>query len=157
MSRPFTEAFAPHPLNALTLPLVLELDELYGKAALFPPLIPFIHATRDLPQRSWLRAAYHAAASEAGEFFTPEVIRKLTPMIIDGHWQYWHLDYIVLKEFANKAPSTLLEILRRTRSPHIRSDAQESDGERLKLMALAYDQLHRPGKARQIRALITPS
>ena len=143
--------FAPHELNAFTLPLVLNLVELQNRPELVVPLLPFLKNSKNLPIHVLIRAA--TLAFRAGEVeFARQIMRdlSLTP-ILEAYKLYEWLDHETMLGLASMAPSTTLKVLRRTRPSKVRHDLQETHPHRVEQYAVAYRALGRQSRALLMR------
>ncbi|MCP5119960.1 MAG: hypothetical protein GY953_54880 [bacterium] len=145
------QLLAPLPLNAMTLPLIIELEELVDRPALVLSLIPHMEAGHSLPEGSWIRAALLAhKAGEGG--FSHRVLRdRAVPYLMRMHRRHHWLDTSTLEALVELDPSTALRVLRRTRPMGVRADEQEGRPERRKLLTKAHEALGRAGRARRLR------
>jgi hypothetical protein len=144
-------AFDPLPLNALTLPLVLDLSELGDRPALVLPLLPYIEASKGLADGAWLRAARLAHRAGASGFTHRVLRRRAVPYLLALHRRQDWLDIQTLDVLIDLEPSTALQVLRRTRPRGVRSDEAETAPERRALLARAHEALGRPVRARRLR------
>lgn len=143
--------FAPLALNALTLPLVIGLDELRQRPELVLPLLPRLEKGQVLPAETWLRVVELAHAAGAAWFVHQTVRTWALPFLKkQTRWGFWHcLELMTL--VAELQPSAALRIMRRTREADVRSDEDEPDKERREILAIAHQALGRQALARRLR------
>jgi hypothetical protein len=143
-------AFAPIPLNAMSLPLILEMQVMEERPQLVVPLLPYLEACKGLPEQAWMRAA--ALALRAGEHsFAHRLLRqRAVPYLLRQHRRTGYLDLAVVRSLVEIDPSAALQVLRRTRARRVRDDAQERDRNRIELLASAHSKLNRPMLAQSL-------
>ncbi len=143
--------FMPQPLNAFTLPLILNLFEFQQRPELVIPLIPYIETCKNLPIHVLIRTA--TLAFRAGAIpFARQILRDLSlAPILEAYRLYEWLDHDTMLGLAGLAPSTTLKVLRRTRPDKVRRDEQETHPHRVEQYAVAYEALGRPNRARVMR------
>ena len=146
-----TAAFAPIALNALSLPLIVEMEVFDERPELVLPLLPYVEACKELAERAWLRTA--ALAHRAGEFgFAYRVLRRqAVPYLLRQYRRLGRCDREVLQILVEHDPSAALQVLRRTRARGVRDDSRERDSSRVRLLALAHEKLNRPHRAHALR------
>ena len=146
-------AFAPLPLNAMTLLPVLDLHELRRRPELIVPLLPFVQRSKGIPDATLLDIGFWAyRAGEEG--FARRVFReKALPHLLNlarHRTYYWsYLDLLVEID-----PSQALRFLRQTRPSGVRRDEDEVDTQRLTYLAQAHEALGRDVRAARLRARI---
>jgi len=146
-----TKAFDPLALNALTLPLILELDELEERPELILPLLPFIESCQELSDNVWLRAARLAHQAGASGFAQRVLRSRAVPYLLKLHKQQQGLDSEAITLLIKLAPSAALQMLRRTRQRGVQSDHDETDPTRRESLAQAHEALGRPLRAKRLR------
>ncbi|NIM14705.1 MAG: hypothetical protein GTO45_22160 [Candidatus Aminicenantes bacterium] len=141
------QAFAPLPLNEMTLPLVINLKELEKRPRLVVPLFPYIESCRSLREETLVKAAL--LLKEAGEIqkakrlFGWQAEKYVWNVYRETEW----IDVGALKLLLCVDPANVLRILRKTRPAAARNWQDEDDGDRLYLAALAHEALQRPKQA----------
>jgi hypothetical protein len=146
------QVFDPLPLNALSLPLVLELTELQERPELALPLLPQLERCKGLPESVWLRAALLARQAGALEFAHQVLRSQAIPYLLRFHRRYDQFNLEMMQLLVELEPSAALQLLRRTRPRGVRRDEEETDPERRQLLAEAYQALGRPVQAQRLRA-----
>ncbi len=146
-------AFAPIPLNAMSLPLILEMQVMNERPQLVAPLLRYLEACKGLPEQAWMRAA--ALALRAGEQrFAHRLLReRAVPYLLRQHRGAGYLDLAVVQSLVEIDPSAALQVLRRTRPRRVRDDAQERDRYRIELLASAHAKLNRSTLAQSLRGM----
>ncbi len=144
-------AFAPVPLNGLTLSLLLELDEFVRRPSLLPPLAGELEQAEGLAAWLWHRVV--RLAYEAGDDALARRVfhRHLIPVIRnrkrqDG-WCYGESAQVI----AHLDPTVAIRLVRQTRSRGIRRDEDEPEPARRRILGLA---LRRLGRERRARVLL---
>jgi hypothetical protein len=136
--------FAPLPLAALTLPLLVALPEMDRRPELLVPLLPALAAAEGLPVATVARAAGLLAktpeAAAAARALVPRIVARLEGAA--GEDQGWTEGAV--QSVVEAAPSEVLRLLRATRPRRVRSWSDEHDVRRLEMAARAYEVLHRP-------------
>jgi hypothetical protein len=145
------QVFAPLPLNALSLALVLELPEMWERPELALPLLPRLEQCKGLAESVWLRAALLARQAGALDFTHQVLRRQAVPYLLQFHRRYNALNPEVMGLLAELEPSAALQVLRRTRPRGVRHDDEETDPERRQLLARAYQAMGRPVQAKRLR------
>ncbi len=141
--------FDPLPLNQLTLPLVLELDELEARPELIRVLLPFLasHEWSDLTQ---FRIA--KLGEKAGDY---EMVNRILDKwaaryLISQYRRHRYVDVNVLHFVSRYKPSLALRVLKQTRDSGVRSWNQEVSSERLYAAGVATMALNRPKQAHRL-------
>jgi hypothetical protein len=145
--------FAPLPLGALTLPLLVALPEIDARPELLSALLPALADAEGLPLGTVARAVGLLAR-------TPDAVvasRALVPRIVAGlrratdsqddddrGWLAAAVSGVV-----EACPSDALRLLRATRARRVRSWTDEHDPRRLEMAARAFELLRRPRLAAQ--------
>lgn len=146
--------FEPLPLNALTLPLIIDLKEMDDRPELLLPLLPVIEACQDLTDLQWLRVAQLARKAGAMEFAVgvaaKHVMAYLDKLNRRGYW----LSLSALNFLVEVAPSMALPVLRRARRHGVRTDEDENDPELREYLARAHELLGRTLRAQRLRNVI---
>lgn len=140
------QAFAPQPLNELTLPLVLGVQALTSRPELVAQLLPHIRKFPPAPELLAQTARQLMTQGEvalAWEIFGAYAERFLERT--DAH------DSLIIELLATFSPSRALAVLRAHRKG--RTWNHESDGERLFWAAEAHLSLHRKNKAAELYRL----
>jgi hypothetical protein len=173
--RALEDAFAPLPLNAMTLGLVIELPELHSRPVLIGELLPVLQSCDDLPPATLFQAAklaWQAAkdrstlappdgaepsslenACDALAEFARRVFREqVAPHLLRGARPEGHFDYDLVEGLIDHDPSAALRVLRQSRPRAVRADEEERayDSHRRRLLALAHRRLGREALARRI-------
>lgn len=147
-------AFAPVPLNSLTLPMLLDLPEFESRLELVLPLLPRLMDREPMAIASLVRAAW--LAYKAGE--TAEATRLLRLRVVPEIHCIPGYDYKTLGILVKIDPINGLKALRATRPRHnwelvgsnrVRSDEQEPKNRR-DLFAEAYQMIGRINKAKRL-------
>jgi hypothetical protein len=141
------EEFVPLPLNELTLPLVLRLDEIRDRPELIVPLLPIIQGMRYEDMRILARAARLAAEANHHHVAMDLARKKIVPGLLKEWRQEEWLDSDVMDVLVDVAPSEALSLLKQTRPRGVQKFADESSEERLAWAARALHALHRPRQA----------
>jgi hypothetical protein len=141
------QAFAPLPINEMTLPLVLNLQELENRPRLVVPLLPYIDSYPNLREETLLKAAL--LLKEAGEI---QKAKRLFGWQAENYvWKVYRetewIDAEAMKLLLCIDPAKVLSILRKTRPAAVRNWHDEDDEDRLYLTALAHEALNRPKQA----------
>ncbi|MEM7345344.1 MAG: hypothetical protein AAF485_13980, partial [Chloroflexota bacterium] len=144
-------AFAPLPLNTLTLEVVLQLEELKSRPELIIPLLPFIESSPNLSSRSWLTAAQIAYKAGEKGFAKAVITQRAIPYLLDLHQREHWVDLELVEILAKYDPYQALQILRKTRSKGYRADQDEVEVTRRNLIADIYETLGRPVQAQKMR------
>ena len=144
----FESALAPVPLNALTLPLVLDLPEFQSRPELLLPFLPRIERTDDLALDAVLRAA--GLARRAGAL--PEARRLLRKQALPLSARNVDSLYEKFEEVVAIDPTLALRLIRASRPRGVRKDEQEEDYRR-NLLAKALTALGRVAKANRLTAI----
>lgn len=143
--------FAPLPLNALSLTLILGLPELEENPTLILPLLPYLEAEKALPDHTMLQAV--RLAYQAGEqHFVRRAIQSWAPAYLQRYrrYGYWpNADLVMM--LAELDPSAALRFLRNTRPRGVRRD-EEEEGWRREALAVAHENLSRYALAQKLRA-----
>ncbi len=142
--------FAPLPLGALTLPLLVALPEIDKRPELLVPLLPALAAAEGLPIATVGRAAALLArtqeAGNAARALVPRIVARLQDAADDDQgWMEGAVASVV-----EACPGEALRLLRATRARRVRGWSDEHDYRRLEMAARAYDALHRPRLALQL-------
>jgi hypothetical protein len=148
-----TRLFAPLPLGALTLPLLVALPEMDARPELLVPLLPALEAAEGLPLDTVARAvgllARTPEATAASRALVPRIVAGLRRAGDDEHgWLEGAVQSVV-----DTCPSDALRLLRATRARRVRSWADEHDHRRLEMAARAYEALRRPRLAASLYRL----
>lgn len=139
-----SDALAPLPLNELTLPRILALPELSERPELLVLLLP-------LAKQSTLSltalVAFVDLLIKAGDLNTDFAAKwvheaALREVNVHDHWTFTAVELLV-----RIAPTRALDVLKRTRDKEVRRWSDDWDSWRLRLVALAYESLHRRNKA----------
>jgi len=142
-----TRLFAPLPLGALTLPLLVALPEVDARPELLLPLLPKLAAADGLPVVTLARAlgllARTPEAAAASRVLVPRVVAGLRRT--GDHEHGWLED--ALRSVVGTCPSDALRLLRATRARGVRSWGDEDDPGRLEMAARATEALRRPRAA----------
>lgn len=133
---------APLAVDALTLPLLLELSEIRQRPELAVPLLDEAERCPELPLASrgralvlaWSAGAHERVARFAAQHVAPLLDRK-TGVILD------HEALLLMVEIGHA--SAVLRHLARTRARGVRSVADEADGWRTFTAARAHEALYR--------------
>ncbi|HEY2514726.1 MAG TPA: hypothetical protein VGI39_27865, partial [Polyangiaceae bacterium] len=146
-----TSAFAPLPLGALTLPLLIALPELDERPELAVPLLAILDGVGDVPLPTLVRASELVLRAGQGGAISRDLRRRLTklpPVAEDGlrGWLGRALGLLI-----ELSPSDALRFLRETRARGVRTWRDEHDVLRLEFAARAYEALRRPGLAATLR------
>jgi hypothetical protein len=141
------QAFAPLPINEMTLPLVIDLKELAKRPRLVVPLLPYIESCQGLREKTLLKVAL--LLKEAGEI---QKAKRLFGWQAEEYvWKVYRetewIDVDAMKLLICVDPAKVLSILRKTRPAAVRNWNDEYDGDRLYLAALAHEALNRPKQA----------
>jgi hypothetical protein len=136
---------SPLPLNAITLPILLDLTEFEQRPELVLPLLPLVADDRALASSVLARAAW--LAFKAG--VVSEARRLLRLRIMPEAYRIPHFDNVTLDRIVQIDPSRGLRVLRATRPKNVRSEDRER-GYRLKLIAEAYRLLGRNVKSKKL-------
>jgi hypothetical protein len=141
------EAFAPLPLGAITLPILIALPELDARPDLVVALIEPLEASRDVPLSTLVRAVRLAVAAGqaavAARGLLPRIAERLHREIASEHGR----DDDAMALLTELSPSEALRVLRATRRRGVRRWEDETDPERLATAARAYVALRRPHRA----------
>jgi hypothetical protein len=135
-------AFAPLPLGAIALPLVVALPEVEARPDLLLALVPHLESTRDLSVET-LGAAAHllARAGEEGALarLAPRIVEAVRAALARGG------DHAIetLGAVIELAPTEGLRTLRATRERGVRRWEEEKDPKRIEMAARAYAALRR--------------
>ena len=129
----FESAFAPVPLNSLTLPLVLDLPEFESRPELVRPLMPLIERRNDLSAEAVVRAADLAHRARALQD-ARRVLRMQTTLLDRRYAHFSYLPDELFERILSIDPITALRVIRATRSRRVRKDEQE-DGDRRQVLA----------------------
>ena len=141
--------FAPVPLNAHALSLVLELPEFDAFPGMVRPLLPLLDGCRNLDDRTWMRAARIAEAAGESDF-VGRVLRKRGVRHVLRTRRGSRLDDSVMLMLMEHDPSATIRVVRATRARRVRSD-EEDDKRRRLYLARAYELLGRPARARRLQ------
>jgi len=144
-------SFAPVPLNALTIPLVLELPEVRARPELVLPLLPRIGRRQGFTLGSLQTAVELAHQAGASHLARRMILTDIVPAVRSFYRQTSEVDGRLLEMINRIDPSTCLRLLRETRPRTIRDDDQEKDPRRRALFADAFAALGRLEKARRFR------
>jgi hypothetical protein len=139
-----SDALAPLPLNELTLPRILALPELSGRPEL---VVLFLPLAKQTALSLTAVVAFVEVLLKAGDLNTDFAARwvheaALREVNVHDHWTFTAVELLV-----RIAPARALDVLRRTRDKDVRRWADDWDGWRLRLVALAHEGLHRRNKA----------
>ena len=136
--------FAPLPLGALTLPLLVALPEVEARPALLAPLLRVLVTTEGLPLATVARALGLLARTPEAAVAT----RALVPRIVAGLRRAGEEDHEwvegAVMSVVEACPGDALRLLRATRARRVRSWADEHHPRRLEMAARAYEALRRP-------------
>jgi hypothetical protein len=142
-----TRLFAPLPLGALTLPLLVTLKEVEARPELLVPLLPVLASSEGLPLDTVARAAGLLAktpeATTAARALVPRIVARLAQAADDA--QGWL--QAAVASVVEACPVETLRLLRQTRPRNVHGWNEEHDHRRLEMAARAYDTLHRPRQA----------
>ena len=148
------QAFAPQPLNGLTLPLIIDLPEFETRPELILPLLPQLEQSRGLFFRAWLRAAQLAHKAGAPGY-ARRVLKKqfLTKAKFYFEEEYSLVDDLgsALELWLQLDPSAVLRLLRQTRPTGIRRDKDEISKRRRHWLARAHAALGRYHRAKTLQ------
>jgi hypothetical protein len=134
------EATLAHPLDDITLPLVVALPALQSRPELIEPLAPRLLALRTLPDHTLLTAG--GLAMQHGDL-------ALADRLLAGPAErngFQHSVWFLGRVLARTRPSFMLARLRQTRPRHVRR-LEDERGDRLAVAALALETLRRPRQA----------
>lgn len=144
------QAFAPLPLDHLSLPLVLRLPEVRARPPVVRALLPALRIAHITTADCAVLARDMAAHGDAALAW--ELIgERLEEHLLDTHRRTGRMDLQLLALLTTHRPATALAVLRRTRPR--RGWPSEPDGERLFLAAEAHRALRRPARAALLYAL----
>ena len=143
--------FEPLPLNALTLPLIVELPEVEARPELILPLLPAVERCKGLASSTLLLAARLARRAGASAFSEQVVRRRAVPYLLAQNRHGQDLDGNVMALLIELFPSMALRVLRRTRPVWVRTDEEEDWSRRRAWLAAAHEALGRTARARQLR------
>lgn len=147
-----SSACDPLPLDELTLPLIVALDEFDQRPELIGPLIPLIQDCDMLPREFWLRAATLAYEAGAMEFAYRVVTERAVPYLLRMNRVEGVLGSTVVSILIKVRPSAALRVLRATRPRGVRADEEEeANSIRRSLLADAHEALGRTNLARRLR------
>ena len=118
-------------------------------------MLPLLTQSKNLPIHVLIRAA--TLAFRAGEIeFSRQIMRNLSiSPILEAYKLYEWLDHETMLGLAAMAPSTTLQVLRRTRPAKVRQDVQETHPHRVEQYAVAYETLGRAKRAKMMRQRLT--
>jgi hypothetical protein len=144
--------FAPLPLGALTLPLLVSLPEIDARPELLSPLLPALADAEGLPLATVARAvgllARTSDAVAASRALVPRIVAGLRRASDDEDDDRGWLAAAV-SGVVEACPSDALRLLRATRARRVRSWTDERDPRRLEMAARAFEMLRRPRLAAQ--------
>ncbi len=143
------KAFDPLPLNELTLPLIVELEEFDIRPALIGPLLPLVEQCEVLPFTVLMRVVHlayrghfrHIADRIARKRIIGQLMRKKNRQGNLAH--IWGQVNSLVDTMAEYNPSAALRILRATRPRGIHSDEEEVHPQRRRLLATVHEALGR--------------
>jgi len=144
--------FAPLPLNALSLTLILGLPELAENPTLILPLLPYLKIEKTVPDDVMIKAV--KLARQAGEErFVHKIARTWIPRYLQRNLRYinyyWFETELVVM-LAEFNPSAALRFLRNSRPRGVRRDREEV-GWRREALAVAHENLGRYALAEKLR------
>lgn len=140
--------FAPLPLNELTLPLILNLNEIKeGRPELLRPLYPLVRQFGDrISNENW--STFALGLHKIGETGAARdlIIKHGVPYLLnmpqalhdDGHFN--DQPFMLLAQFD---PVLAMQVIRRTRAKRVKSDLDEPMY-RARILIEIYARLHRP-------------
>jgi hypothetical protein len=141
--------FAPVPLNELTLPLALELDEVKGNPARLRVVLREAAKLPALPPRAVYKAAKLAIDNGDLELARNAWCKPLESVARDWWRRERHFDSTSAQMLVKLDPSAALRLLRFTRRG--RSGRMwNNDPYRLEIAAGAHEALHRPRQAMEL-------
>ncbi len=145
--------FSPYPLDALTLPLIIEFDEFQKRPELILPLLPLIMAcdgdsgnynlSRTFEESFIIKIAMFAYLAEEKTFSVHILKKRAEKYLLQERKYRWELDYTLLKVLVEINPSAALRVLRKTREKGIKADKDETLHERIQLLSRVHEQMGR--------------
>jgi hypothetical protein len=145
------DALSPLALNALTLPLLLELPEFQARPQLVVPLLSRLQQSDGLGVATLVRAAELARQAGAIQDARWLVQKGAVPAFLRSHRRTGYLALELLERLAALDPAAALRVLRSTRPRGVRRDVQEQDEDRRRILAQANAALGRAAQARRLR------
>jgi hypothetical protein len=140
-------AFAPLPLGALTLPLLVALPELDARPDLAAALMPHLDAADGLPLATLARAVRLLTAGGHPTNASRGLVRRIVARVRRESGNDRGCDHAALSMVVEFAPSEGLRALRATRPRGVRGWTDERDPYRLEAAARAYEALRRLRRA----------
>ncbi|MBN1851609.1 MAG: hypothetical protein JW829_02765 [Pirellulales bacterium] len=157
-------AFEPLPLNELTIPHVIELEEFDIRPELIIPLLPYIDKCRFLEASTLCRAVNLIQKVGSEESVGNFVMRHVPRHLIRHLMQISRFDCQCMtsdtNELLNKLvdinPSVALRVLRATRPKGVRSDESETNPNRREALARAHALLGRLKRSKRLKPQYQP-
>ncbi|MCP4161357.1 MAG: hypothetical protein GY760_14890 [Deltaproteobacteria bacterium] len=135
--------FSPLPLNELTLPLVVEFNEIQDRPELILPLLPAISSCDTLSDIMKIKSAKLAFLAGEKSYSIHLLKKRAEKYLLSEGKNLWRLDYQLLEILGEINPSAALRVLRKTREKDVKKDENETDSERKRLLSMVYEQLGR--------------
>ena len=140
-------AFDPMPVNTLSLSLLLDLPEFDERPELVLPLLSDIERTEGFTAELWHRVISRSHRAGAIQVARRMIQRRLVPAVLGQYRQHEWLNTAVVQTIAEIDPSTAIRLVRKTRTRGVRSDEEEADEQRRRILGTAYRILGREKKA----------
>ncbi len=140
----------PQKINSLTLPLILNLEEIRDRPDLFISLLPRIRCIKQFPLNTLiavLTSCYRHRFIDDAE----RLLRKRILLLISDNPYLDHLPEPLLFDIVKHSPSLMLKILRTERTYAVKKDLDEDFRLRVRLFIQAFRQLNRTNKMEQMQ------